>query len=196
MTLQETCGCPSMALLTTLPTGFHSIQVEPWFLSTQLERMHRGLSQPIIRLGFAGNCLPSASDQWRTDQPRGTRSRVLSRRPLNVYCRHAGELKVVKLQAAADFDALTQQVEDLGLLRVRFAPYISLAAFLAALLAAAVWCAAHARAVSAALLIALFWQQAAFIGHDVGHSAVTHVRAVDSVIGLIIQACVGIGLSW
>ena len=50
--------------------------------------------------------------------------------------------------------------------------------------------------VTAGLATALFWQQTAFVGHDLGHNAVTGNRRVDNVLGLVVNAGVGIGMSW
>jgi len=50
--------------------------------------------------------------------------------------------------------------------------------------------------VASALATALFWQQTAFLGHDLGHSAVTGDRKVDNLLGLGVNAGVGIGMSW
>lgn len=38
--------------------------------------------------------------------------------------------------------------------------------------------------------------QVAFIGHDAGHNAITHNRTWDGYIGLVVNACLGIGPSW
>ena len=38
--------------------------------------------------------------------------------------------------------------------------------------------------------------QVAFVGHDVGHNAVTHNSKYDGYIGLLVNACIGIGPSW
>ncbi|KAL0043302.1 hypothetical protein WJX79_001017 [Trebouxia sp. C0005] len=50
--------------------------------------------------------------------------------------------------------------------------------------------------VPGALLLGLFWQQVAFVGHDAGHNAVTHSSKYDGYIGLVVNACIGIGPSW
>ncbi|KAK9857626.1 hypothetical protein WJX84_005358 [Apatococcus fuscideae] len=65
-----------------------------------------------------------------------------------------------------------------------------------ALLSLGIWAAWHAQTTVAALSVALFWQQMAFVGHDAGHNAISHNRFIDGILGLIITSSVGIGLSW
>lgn len=38
--------------------------------------------------------------------------------------------------------------------------------------------------------------QVAFVGHDTGHNAVAHNSKYDGYIGLLVNACIGIGPSW
>ena len=38
--------------------------------------------------------------------------------------------------------------------------------------------------------------QVAFVGHDAGHNAVAHSSKYDGYIGLVVNACIGIGPSW
>jgi delta8-fatty-acid desaturase len=38
--------------------------------------------------------------------------------------------------------------------------------------------------VSAAVILAVFWQQLAFIVHDSGHNSITHNSAIDNVVGV------------
>lgn len=46
-------------------------------------------------------------------------------------------------------------------------------------------------------LLGLFWQQVAFLGHDLGHNSVTHDRTMDSVIGLFAgNLLTGISIGW
>jgi len=48
-----------------------------------------------------------------------------------------------------------------------------------------------------ALLMGIYWQQIAFFGHDVGHNAITHLRTIDYVLGILIgNTTGGIGLGW
>ena len=79
--------------------------------------------------------------------------------------------------------------------------YAAAGARAAALLAAALGCvlgSAHwgAHLLGGALLGA-FWQQLAFIGHDLGHNGVSGVRATDMARGLLFgPALTGISFSW
>jgi acyl-lipid Delta6-acetylenase / acyl-lipid (9-3)-desaturase len=48
-----------------------------------------------------------------------------------------------------------------------------------------------------AILLALFWQQMAFIGHDIGHCSITHDFVTDNNVGIIIgNFLTGIGIGW
>jgi delta8-fatty-acid desaturase len=48
-----------------------------------------------------------------------------------------------------------------------------------------------------AVLLGMFWQQVAFLGHDAGHNGITHNRHIDGVIGLIVgNLLTGISMSW
>ena len=78
----------------------------------------------------------------------------------------------------------------------RLCPYIITGLGLVLLFTAAAYFAWQGWIIPAALSIALFWQQVAFIGHDLGHSAVSHDRGVDNLLGLLVNAGVGIGMSW
>jgi len=49
----------------------------------------------------------------------------------------------------------------------------------------------------AGAMLGMFWQQMAFIGHDLGHNAVTHNRIYDSYLGLFVgNFCTGISIGW
>lgn len=48
-----------------------------------------------------------------------------------------------------------------------------------------------------AVMLGLFWQQIAFLGHDAGHNSVTHDWEFDNMLGLFIgNFLTGIGTSW
>eukprot|EP01006_Ploeotia_vitrea_P034272 TRINITY_DN65733_c5_g2_i2.p1 TRINITY_DN65733_c5_g2~~TRINITY_DN65733_c5_g2_i2.p1 ORF type:complete len:486 (+),score=257.55 TRINITY_DN65733_c5_g2_i2:137-1594(+) len=50
--------------------------------------------------------------------------------------------------------------------------------------------------VLSAGLMGMFWQQNAFIGHDLGHNSVTHVRDKDWIGSIIVTACFGVSGQW
>lgn len=48
-----------------------------------------------------------------------------------------------------------------------------------------------------AVIMALFWQQLAFVAHDIGHNGVTHNMAIDNKIGVVIgNFLTGISMGW
>lgn len=48
-----------------------------------------------------------------------------------------------------------------------------------------------------AILIGIFWQQVSFIGHDLGHKAVTHIDKLEKQIGLVVgNILIGISIGW
>ena len=49
----------------------------------------------------------------------------------------------------------------------------------------------------AGVLLGMFWQQVAFIGHDLGHNSITHDRETDSILGLFAgNFFTGISIGW
>ena len=140
-----------------------------------------------------GCMTPRGSDHGQNNQVTENLTSKSRREPMP---HSVGKNQDSHLQAAAVFDDLKRQIEVAGLMKERTLPYLRLMASLLLMAGLAVWFTAKSCVVPAALLIALFWQQAAFIGHDVGHSAVSHSRKFDSISALFVQAAVGIGISW
>jgi delta8-fatty-acid desaturase len=53
------------------------------------------------------------------------------------------------------------------------------------------------RTLAGGFALGLFWQQAAFVGHDAGHAGITGRRGVDQAIGLVCgNALTGIEIGW
>eukprot|EP01044_Picomonas_judraskeda_P012215 COSAG03_NODE_1733_length_3586_cov_630.263550_3_plen_157_part_00 len=52
-----------------------------------------------------------------------------------------------------------------------------------------------ARLLGAAVL-GFFWQQIAFVGHDIGHNSITHRRSVDYMLGAVNVALFGVSMGW
>ena len=102
--------------------------------------------------------------------------------------------------ADADLRALRAQLEHEGLYRPTYGFYVGEAARLVALFALVLACTASQHApvrLAGAAALGLFWQQAAFVGHDAGHCGISGVRSVDSAIGLLCgNALTGIGIGW
>ncbi|KAH8093631.1 hypothetical protein JL720_4778 [Aureococcus anophagefferens] len=95
---------------------------------------------------------------------------------------------------------IRQQLLERGLFETRPSYYAKVAAWLAALLAAAVGLTvagggAGPRLLGAAVL-GFFWQQLAFLGHDIGHNSITHKRGVDSLLGAAHVALFGVSMAW
>lgn len=45
-------------------------------------------------------------------------------------------------------------------------------------------------------MLGTFWQQLAFVGHDLGHNGITHVQAVDNIIAVVLTPFLGISIGW
>ncbi|KAM4065042.1 fatty acid desaturase domain-containing protein [Hirsutella rhossiliensis] len=55
----------------------------------------------------------------------------------------------------------------------------------------------HEWYVTSAVLLGLFWHQIMFTAHDAGHRAITHIFAVDTLIGMFIaDFCCGLSIGW
>jgi len=78
--------------------------------------------------------------------------------------------------------------------------YMKMAAWLAGLFFGALWLSLTGTSVSSRMagagLMGLFWQQLAGIGHDLGHSAVSHVFWKDHLIGSSLAALMGLSTCW
>ena len=98
--------------------------------------------------------------------------------------------------ALQELRRIRNELRDAGLFTTPRGVYIRLALALAGLWMGVWACALGGWVVPGALLLSLFWQQAAFIGHDAGHGAVTHGSRADTRIGLVVTAFLGIGTSW
>jgi fatty acid desaturase/predicted heme/steroid binding protein len=95
---------------------------------------------------------------------------------------------------------IRQQLLKRGLFETRPSYYLGKCVWLGALLALACCCTAWGQSTSArmagAVVLGLFWQQLAFVGHDIGHNSVTHNRAIDYVLGAANVAFFGVSMGW
>ena len=98
-------------------------------------------------------------------------------------------------------NALHEQIDRDGLYNTRPSFYIGLGAWLALLLASALYLTVTATGVGSTVLsaavFALFLQQCAFVGHDAAHNGITHNRNTDIMIGMVVGPLLtGISTAW
>lgn len=104
-------------------------------------------------------------------------------------------------EATVAFRLLTQKLEEAGLFKTDYSFYYKMMVvysclFLTILAGVLMHESKLVHALSGAML-GIFWQQMAFIGHDLGHNAVTHNRVRDSYWGLFVgNFCTGISIGW
>lgn len=97
--------------------------------------------------------------------------------------------------------AIRQELLERGLFETRMSYYWGKALWLGSLFVGAVYMTLAGESYGArtggAALLALFWQQLAFIGHDIGHNAISHVQWIDNTVGVIMGNTLGgISIGW
>jgi delta8-fatty-acid desaturase len=110
---------------------------------------------------------------------------------------------VVVYPHVADFRAARQQMLEDGLFQTDYTWYAKLGVWLAGLFFSSLGLSlgligggsTFARMVGAAIM-GVFWQQLAGLGHDLGHSAVTHDFHTDHKIGSCLSALMGLSVGW
>lgn len=100
----------------------------------------------------------------------------------------------------ADFRAIRQELLRRGLFKTDMSYYAKIGTWLVALFCCALWlsvgCTSLEAHMGGAAVLGIFWQQLAGIGHDLGHSGVTHVFWYDHLIGSCLAAFMGISTCW
>lgn len=76
--------------------------------------------------------------------------------------------------------------------------YVKMFVWFAVLFAGAIYLTAGTRHfLWGAVVMGMFWQQVAFVGHDVGHNAISHIRKEDLFWGVLLgNPLMGISLGW
>ena len=97
--------------------------------------------------------------------------------------------------------AIRQRLLKEGRFKTDLTYYYKHAAWIASIFAGALYCSLVCESTAmhfvGATLLALFWQQMAFIGHDVGHNSLTHDFEFDNNFGVLIgNLLTGIGIGW
>jgi delta8-fatty-acid desaturase len=115
-----------------------------------------------------------------------------------------GEVTDVKVEPhVADFRAARQEMLRQGLFKTGYRFYAKLSIWMASLFVSAVALSlgfvggggGYARMFGAGIM-GVFWQQLAGVGHDLGHSGVSHDFHTDHIIGSLLSCLMGLSLSW
>ena len=100
----------------------------------------------------------------------------------------------------ADFRAVRQELLRRGLFETDYRFYGRLGAWLVLLFVSSLYlslgCGGFKCHMAGAALMGLFWQQLAGLGHDLGHSGVTHDFHLDHRIGSVLAAFMGLSVCW
>uniref|UniRef100_A0A7S4AQ59 Cytochrome b5 heme-binding domain-containing protein n=1 Tax=Pseudo-nitzschia australis TaxID=44445 RepID=A0A7S4AQ59_9STRA len=154
-------------------------------------------------------CGKDATDPFNGTHPRWVKERMLSK---FFYAKldpdKRGTLptdtntKVTKDdEATLAFRVLTKNMEEAGLFETDYTFYYKKLAIYACLFLVILGGVLLSKNVMvhafSGILLGIWWQQLAFIGHDLCHNSVTHNRIHDSCIGLFLgNFCTGIGIGW
>jgi len=102
-------------------------------------------------------------------------------------------------EVAKDFEQLREQLVKDGMFKTRYEYYYGLTAWFALLLATVVYCLTSESTpliLLGGVLLGFFWQQIAFVGHDVGHNSITHVRELDWWWSSVVTLFFGVSGQW
>jgi delta8-fatty-acid desaturase len=110
---------------------------------------------------------------------------------------------VVVYPHVADFRKARQQMLEQGLFQTDYTYYGKLSMWLATLFLSSVgislgWVGGGSSGMRmfGAAIMGIFWQQLAGLGHDLGHSGVTHNFHKDHFIGSLLSAFMGLSVGW
>ena len=108
--------------------------------------------------------------------------------------------EIVVWPHVADFRRIRQELLRRGLFETDMRYYAKMFAWHALLLFSGLYlslgftsCTAH---MVGASIIGIFWQQLAGIGHDLGHSGVTHNFWTDHLVGSVLSSLMGLSVGW
>lgn len=104
-------------------------------------------------------------------------------------------------EATLAFRELTVKMEDAGMFKTDYTFYYFMALRLSLMLASVVYGVLYFDSFIvhclAGCMLGLFWQQIAFVGHDLGHNGISHSIETDSRMALFLaNFLTGIGMSW
>jgi len=104
-------------------------------------------------------------------------------------------------EATIAFRQLTEKMEQAGLFQTDYTFYYWMAIRLSLMFASVLYgvfcCDSFYAHAAAGAMLGLFWQQTAFVGHDLGHNGISHCINTDSMVALFVaNFLTGIGMSW
>ncbi|XP_002158999.1 uncharacterized protein LOC100210913 [Hydra vulgaris] len=104
-------------------------------------------------------------------------------------------------QLGKDLKALFEELKNLKAFESDYWLYIKLASIISSLFVASIFflhfSSSYWSLCLSAMFLGLFWQQLAFVGHDLGHHAVTHNKKKDETLGYIFGNFLqGISVAW
>lgn len=101
-----------------------------------------------------------------------------------------------------DYRQMIKDFERAGMFETDYRYYVKLGVWYATLLAASIFCVLRGetpfvRVALGGFLMGFFFQQVAFLGHDLGHNGVTHERKWDVIMGATVgNLLTGISMGW
>ena len=155
-------------------------------------------NHPGGHLTIRALCGKDGTDAFDFTHPKYVSQNLLSK---FFYAHLKPEDSVKDDEATIAFRDLTKKIEQADLFETDYTFYYNkMAVFIAMFLFVMAGVLLSDRLLVHALagiLLGMFWQQMAFIGHDLGHNSITHNRTIDSYLGLFVgNFCTGISIGW
>ena len=154
-------------------------------------------SHPGGALTIRALCGKDGTDPFHNSHPDFVKSRLLNK----FFYADLKDDNHKLDEATVAFRELTEKIRDAGLFQTDYTFYYKQAAWFACLLSTVLAGVLLSDRLSvhifAGVVLGIFWQQTAFVGHDLGHNSVTKDRVRDSFLGLFIgNFCSGISMAW
>jgi delta8-fatty-acid desaturase len=157
---------------------------------TKWHRRHPGGHLPLINM--AGK---DATDSF------------INYHPAEVWQKHLPMFHIAEVSEVATdpiitgFREMRQELLNRGLYRTRPTYHTGKGVIQLILFSASLYCTLYQESLVShmlgAVLMAIFWQQLAFIGHDTGHNGITHIQWVDNMIGILVGNFFGgVSIGW
>ena len=164
-----------------------------------------GAIQPLVS---ALGCDSAAVQRRRALRAQHAAQRASQRRAkgaatekrLRIRRQFAAAGEIVVWPHVADFRRIRQELLRRGLFETSMGYYAKMAAWHVFMWLGALYLslrgASCAMRMAGATAMGVFWQQSVGIGHDLGHSGVTHSFYKDHAIGSLLSAFMGLSVGW